>query len=350
MSDVSGLRRQYWRLRYACWPRRRDQVPGYTVLVPVPGDLPVFLDLALAVCATQQAEHRTRTLVLPDVVTPAVRERVARAQPQWRGPLELLPLAALDRAVLPRLGDPGRNHGAQLIRGTAAARSTHVVLHDADLFLLDPRVHDDLYERAARDDLEVLGVSPSWDPWYAARGLHLAATWEQCARVDWLRSFAPHRHIGHDAVVDGERHTFDTTFWPQTHTAPARIAVQAGAEERIVHFNYVISTYRRFQRSSGAFHDDSFRLLLIRLIVDLFSRGEEEYGLPGLDELARGLGAESTPAGRVVYRGEDGDGYRSMRAKLGAMVEGPWSSAEDATRALALLEPFDEFYGVASPV
>jgi hypothetical protein len=341
-----AVRSAYWQLRFARWTRRPAQQLGYTLLIPVPGDLPVFLDLALAVCRTQAAETRLATLVIPDRPSEQVRRRVEEAVPTWPGPLQELPLAALDRAVLPRLGDPGRNHGAQLIRGVAAAPSTHVILHDADLFLMDLRVHEDEFTAACERDVDALGVSPPWDPWYAAHGRQLAATWELCARVDWLRAFPPYRHLGHDAVVDGERHTFDTTFWPQLHTDPRRIAVGEGLADRIVHLNYVISTYRAFQRRGGPFHDDSFRLLLIRLFIDLFARPGDDYGLPGLDELAGGLGRTGDPGVVVGYAAQDADSYRLMRDKLRAVVRGPWSDPERAARCLELLRSFDDFYGL----
>lgn len=338
----------FWRMRYARWGRRLAQTAGYTLLLPVPGDLPVFLDLALAVCRGQAADSRVATVVIPDRPTEAIRSRVSAARNSWPGPLEYLPLPAADRAVLPRLGDPGRNHGAQLIRGVSAARSSHIILHDADLFLMDPLVHEDEYAMARERDVDVLGVSGPWDPWYAARGRQLAATWELCGKVDWLRSFPPHRHLGHDAVVDGESHTFDTTFWPQLHTATERIAVGDRLESRIVHLNYVISTYRSFQRATGPFHDNSFRLLLIRLFADLFARFDDDYGVPALEQLAAGLGHVGDPQFPVGYSEKDGDGYRLMRDKLRAVVEGPWSDPVRASRCLDLLRSFDTFYGVTT--
>jgi hypothetical protein len=175
----------------------------------------------------------------------------------------------------------------------------------------------------------------------------MAATWELCARVDWMRSFPPHRHLGHDAVVDGERHTFDTTFWPQFHTPVSRIAVGQGLEDRVIHFNYVISTYRAFQRRQGQFHDDAFRLLLIRLFADLFAPADESHGLPELEDLAGGIGRLGEPRVEVAYGEQDGERYRRMRNQLRAVVAGPWSDPTRASRCLNLLGAFDDFYGVA---
>ncbi|MFI7589578.1 hypothetical protein ACIB24_21130 [Spongisporangium articulatum] len=343
-----SVRGRYWQARFARWgrPAHPHPQPGYSLLLPVPGDLPVFLELALAVCRLQDPTHRVETLVIPDRSTAAVRRVVADARRDWPDPLRLLPLPAAERLVLPRLGDPGRNHGAQLVTGVRAAQADRIVLHDADLFLRDPRVHADEFELAEKEDVDVLGISPAWDDWYAERGRRLAATWELCGRVAWFRDFPPHRHFGHDAVVDGERHTFDTTFWPQLHTGPGRIDVGVGLAERTVHFNYTISTYRLFQRAARSrepFRDKAFRILLIRLFVELFGRVEHPYGLPTLEQLGDGLHRGGQHL-RVLYSRQDGETYRRVREGLGAVVEGPWSSPERAARCRELLAAFDEHF------
>jgi hypothetical protein len=333
----------YWRLRFRRWGRRLPQQDGYTLLVPVPGDLPVFLDLALAVCRLQKSSSRISTLVLPDLATPAVEAAVAAARPSWPGPLELVRQPALERVVLPRLKDPGRNHGSQLIAGVTAARSSHVVLHDADLFMLPDDVHEGQYAHAVAEDFDALGISPSWDSWYGEHGLTLAATWEMTARVDWLRSFPPHEHLGHDAELFGEVHTFDTTFWAQCHTPQSRIGVRELGDD-VVHFNYVISTYRRFQRHSGPqpFVDNEFRLLLIRLLIDLFDQGRGTYTLPALPELARGL---TVADAQVRYPEDAAEVYRAFRGKVTSILQGPWTSPERRDRATDALAAFDGFYG-----
>jgi hypothetical protein len=58
LSGSVGAR--YWQGRLGRWPVPKEQTDGYSVLVPVPGDPPVSLSLALAVCRHQQAVHRGR--------------------------------------------------------------------------------------------------------------------------------------------------------------------------------------------------------------------------------------------------------------------------------------------------
>jgi hypothetical protein len=347
------IRRAYWKARFSRWPASGPLRAGYTLLMPVPGDLPVFLDLSLAVCRLQQPSSRLRTLVIPDRWTPEIVESFGRARSSWPGDLVLLRLPLVDRVVLPRLGDGSRNHAAQLIAGVARSRSSHVILHDADLFLLRPEIHEDQYRYAVRHDLTVLGVDGAWDPWYSDHGRTLsdygrtlAATWEMTARTDWLRSYPPHRHMAHVDELWGERHTFDTTFWAQCHTDQAVVAVRP-PDDGIVHFNYVIGTYRKFlRRPQGVpFPDPCFLLLLIRVLVDLFDEGGLAYGLPSLRALSASLGRSDEA---VAYPGAEAwQEYAVFRHKTQAILDGPWTSPSRRDAAKAYLAAFDGFYGWA---
>lgn len=342
---VSVDRGDYWRIRLARWRSLRTAAtPGYTLLVPVPGDIPVFLELALKVLARQAADERVETVVLPDRLTPTIRQIVREAQPSWRGPLRLQPLPPPERWFLPAMKSGSRNHGMQVVAGVEAAAGSHVVLHDADLFLLDAGLLDDQYRHCRDGQLACTGVSPVWDGWYATHGLHLAATWEMVASTAWIRRFPPYRHIGHDAELFGETHTFDTTLYPQSVTEPSRIDV-VDRHDGFVHFNYVITSYRDFQRSTSPYQDGDFRLLLIRLFVELF--GEHSVGeceVPDLAALQAGLTDDGLP---VWYpqREARGEVYRDFRTRLGRALTGEYLGSDGRERAIAALAPFDRHYG-----
>ena len=334
----------YWRTRLARWPRRARAAAatsGYALLVPVPGDLPVFLDLALTVLSTQTAEHRVTTLVIPDQATPSIREIVAARRARWVGPLELLELPLPERYLLPRLKSASRNHGMQLVTGINAAGASHIVLHDADLFLLESGALDDQFRRCRDEGLSCLGVSPVWDTWFAEHGLALTATWELCAEVEWLRSFAPHLHLGHDAELFGEIHTFDTTLEPQARTDPALIAWH-DLGESVVHFNYVISTYRLYQHRGPAMVDDNFRLLLIRVLIDLFASDDGAHQLPTLAEMTDVL--RGGAALRFPTRADGAANYRTFRSHLERVLTGPWSSDSQRVAMHGALAEFDAYY------
>ena len=341
----SSLGARYWRARLGRWPAlaRRRASEGYTVLVPVPGDLPVFLRMALAVVKHQQARHRVETLVIPDAVTSAVRRIVKEAGDNWPGPLRLQAFPVPERWALPRLNNPGRNHALQLITGTAHSRASHIVLHDADLFLMEPDILDRQFLACEQRGLACLGVSPVWDPWFAEHHKQLAATWELCARVDWLTSFVPALHMAHENELFGERHLFDTTLYPQAITDPGLIGVQPTAD--IVHFNYVISHYRHFLRNTVAgFPDNRFLLLFVRTLVDVFDEpSSSRYRLPSLAELGSYLD-RTDAAVAFPSAPEGGEKYCHFRERLERILSGPWAEAGQCRSALDQLKPFDEYY------
>jgi hypothetical protein len=332
----------YWSGRFNDWPAPSPAEPGYTLLVPVPGDLPVFLELALNVLARQDSAHRVETLVIPDKMTPAMTAITAGYASTWDGPLRTLALPLPERFVLPLMRNPGRNHGVQLIEGISNARGSHVLLHDADLFLLDAGVLDERWVEASTDKLYALGVSPVWDKWFTTRGYELTATWELLADRDWLRAFPPAMHIGHEAEALGERHVFDTTLRAQLLSDPRRIRTHE-IEDRMVHFNYVISTYRHFQNAKGTFADDKFRLLLIRLFVDLFASYDAPYNLPSLDELAAALGGGDGPVSYPAVTPAAIADYQGYRRNVERILTGPWA-AEKGADLSGRLGPFDAHY------
>jgi hypothetical protein len=286
--------------------------------------------------------------VIPDAVTSSVRQIVNQARDYWPGPLRLQTFPLPERWVLPRLNNPGRNHALQLITGTAHAKTSHVVLHDADLFLMEPDILDRQYLACTQRSLACLGVSPVWDPWFAEHHKHLAATWELCARVDWLMSFVPALHMAHENELFGERHSFDTTLYPQAITDPELIGVQPSSD--IVHFNYVISHYRHFLRNTEAsFRDNRFLLLFVRVLVDLFDvSNSSKYRLPTLSDLGASLGRGETGV-KFPSANEGSDSYRHFRELLERILSGPWAEAGECQVALEQLKAFDDFYLVGVP-
>src|SRR5262245_37932481 len=220
---LARLKDTVWRAAFARWPPLHDTREGYTLLLPVPADLPVFLRLALANAATQDRDGRIETLVIPDVPSAAFTLAYEEASARFdAGPLRLVELRLAARAIQRLAGNQGcTNYFLQIHAGAAAATTTHVLLHDADLFIEDPGFMARHYRRCADEGLACLGVSPAWDHWLREHGFgHVVATWELMMDTRWAREFAPWPPRGHRERPHGEAHRFHRTFDPQAPPAP----------------------------------------------------------------------------------------------------------------------------------
>lgn len=343
-----------WRAAYSQWrlDSPRDLSPGYTVLMPVPADLPVFVRLAIANVAAQDASRRREILIIPDKRGSAIVEAVAASKAETGlSDVRLIALSPLSRAFgrLAR-SDPATNYFLQLHAGVTESATTHALLHDADLFLTDADFLARHYQRCAERGLACLGVSPAWDDWLREHPFsHVVATWEMMFDVRWMRWFAPWRHRAHFGWLDGQWHGCDVTLCTQAKTAPHLCELHPAAGASFVHFNWVIGTYRHFQRSAaGPMHDSRFNLLLIRLLVDaLDGRGSSVRGVPldvpPADELARGL---TDPSQRVTYGGAGtAANYAFFREKIRRLYDGPLFDDAAIDAIEHRLGPFDAAFG-----
>lgn len=329
-----------WQLGYARWPRVAEPVPGYTLLFTVPPDLPVFLVLAVEICRRQDLTGLVETLVVPDRLDVPFRRRVDDAARSWpEGMMRLVEPSPLDRLVRPFLRVPSMIHWLQLVAGVRHVRSTHAVVHDVDLFMLEDGFLRSLFEHCREDRVACVGNAAPWqgndwatDPRFA----HVVALWELMFDLEWMRAGPPARMRPQRGRFGADSFWFETTLLAQARTAPERIARHRPAE--LVHFGWVVGGYRTFQRSKGPFEDDQFRLLLIRLLIDAFDAGGAEYEVPTLADLERGL----TDADRRVFYGAAARGnYATFRTTLDRLLTSDLFPADRIEVLRAGLAPFD---------
>jgi hypothetical protein len=321
-----------WRAAYRRWPRTAvpQLSPGYTLLMPVPSDLPVFLRVALANVAAQDDTGCAEILVIPDRPNAPIAAAFesCKAETSARN-LRLVELPNAARALGWLSGaKPSTYHFLQIHAGVTETTTTHALLHDADLFLTDADFLARHYQRCVERNLACLGVSPAWDDWLREHGFgHAVATWEMMFDIRWMRSFSPWRHLWHYAWLDGQWHGFDTTLYPQARTPPELCELHPDAEAGMVHFNWVIGVYRIFQRNGGRpMEDDRFTILLIRLLTDALDRGDRSappvaIDVPGVDDLVKGI----TDASRSVTYCEERTrtNYADFRERLRRLYRAP---------------------------
>lgn len=305
----------FYRALFGRWPPPPEPEPGYSLLFTVPPDLPVFLRLAVEVCRRQDPTGRIETLVVPDrlhLPFRAVFDEVARSWPD--GKLRLVEHDRRCQVTLPWLKTPSEIHWLQLITGAGAARGTHAILHDADLFALEPGYLRSLFETCRDRDLACLGnaapgAGMEWTE--MPRFAHVVALWELTFELAWMRGQPPDAMRPRKGDFPEGTFWFETSLLAQARTPAARIDRHPPAD--VVHFGWVIGGYRTFQRSRGPFEDDRFRLLLIRLLIDAFDPTGSPYEIPTLDQLERGLRDDSA---RVFYGPNARANYPVFRGHL----------------------------------
>ena len=335
----------FWKSIYTGWEKpERVSAPGYTLLLMVPGDLPVFLQIAMEICALQNAGRRIETVVVPDNISPALLELFKDLKSRWKnGPIRMARLNPFEYFVTRTMNNPHTNCWLQFIRGCNEASTTHLLWHDADLFMTQPDFLENHYQKCAEGGLACLGASQAWDEWYRQNNYgHLVSTWELVLDLKWVRDFKPWQHRGHDGTIHGQMHTFDITFLPQCLTEPSRIRLAAEEAQGFVHFNYVIGTYRKFQNSRGSFEDNGFKLLLVRLLAEAYDRSGWKYEVPSLPLLAAGL---KDPSQRVTFLDPTArTGYPAFRKKLQDLMECGLLNQERKKIIQDGVSPFDEAF------
>jgi hypothetical protein len=321
-----GLSANIYKLLYRRWGRMpAADERGYTLLLLTPGDLPVFLKIAMDVCGRQDSTGRVETLVLPDVASAAFTQAYEGYKKSWPDErIRVVPLTALESIPVKKFQNPHLNCWLQFITGIRNTRSAYAMWHDADLFINDGSFHRRHYEQIAARQLACLGVNRAWDKRFAELGYHqLVATWELAFDVAWARGFKPWQHRGHDALLGGKPVTYDIAFCPMAQTPPEKTAVHDGAESCFVHFNYVIGSYRKFQRAwkSGATYEDQhFRMLLVRLLIDAYDDSGWQYEVPAVAGLAEGLAGA---AARVAYPPQVRGQWAEFRRKFQGLLDSP---------------------------
>jgi len=344
-----AIKNAIWKAAYSRWRAAPgNEEPGYSLLLLVPGDLPVFLRLAADVCGRLDPTNQIEALVIPDRMTDGFARVFADVQRSWpHGNMRLVTMPPLDSFIARRFPNPHTFYFLQLINGIEAARATHVLLHDADLFITNHRSLRDHYQRCTDGDYACLGAEQVWDDWFRHNGYdQVVGTWELMMERQWALSHPPYEHHGHVAKLNGVTHEFDATLLPQCRTDPRRIGLNRIGD--FVHFNYVIGTHRWFQQADGPFEDEHFRLLLIRLLIDACDPSDWPYDVPDIDQLVSGIEGRDRP---VTYTATATRGhYPAFRSKLTSLLECGVFDNEQIETMRRGVEPFDHAFAGAALV
>ncbi len=331
---------------YPRWKRPAGSVrAGYSILLPMPSDLPVFYRIAMRVLGRQNLQNANDVIIVPDNPRRAFRDIVMRDRARSLAvPVVLAESSGLKRAVARVYNRPNHFHWSQIVCGIEHSGSSHALLHDADMFLLEQNFLNDHYAFSLQKGLKVLGISPAWDPWFSKNGYdHVTATWEMLATLEWVRSFPPILLHGHTNRIGGLTHTFDTTYYAQCLTDPPAVACRESGSG-FIHFNWLISGYRWYVKRRKDYCDERFIIMLLRLLIDEFDSDHAYRYIPSWEEMSSHV---PNGHGQLVFPSSEtqGPAYESIREKIGALFSSSLVKKGGRNSINRKLEAFDKYYG-----
>jgi hypothetical protein len=283
------------------------------------------------------------TLVVPDHFSKPFRAVVREVNDGWpQGKVRLVEPTLVSRCVRPLCKTGAAIHWLQLVHGVGATRSSHAVLHDVDLFAVEPDLLQSCYRKCVEGDFACVGLGRPFQgyEWLdIPRFKHVVACWELTFSTDWMRGQPPTAMCPQMGRFPEGTFNFETTLLAQALTPAEKITTLAAT--KLIHFGWVIGCYRRFERTKEPFEDSIFRLLLIRLLINAFDGSDWPYRVPELDELIAGL---SDPRRPVFYAKESKAQYAEFRSEMKRLLESGLFSEERMAPMKEGLEPFDRAF------
>ena len=286
---INNLRLSLIKSIYSKWDNTNTQLnSGYTLLIPTPADLPVFLALALEIVSNQNHTDLKEIVIVPDWPSDAfVNYFKSYLHNILPIPIRFVNINKTDQLAWQFTKSITTRHFTQIVRGVETITTDYFLLHDSDLFLPPGDFLYQQYLSCTKNDYFVYGLDMRRSLTRFDRK-EFVSTWETTFSTKWFKSFPPYMHKGQITNIKGIRQEFDTTLLPQYLSDEKHIGWQDRSNE-YTHFNYVIASYRNFINKKRFLPEYSLKLLLIRLLVDVFDNTDwRYYELPDFEDFLNG--------------------------------------------------------------
>lgn len=176
---------------FARWRRRSPFEDGYTILLPVPMDMPFLLRYALEALRLLDTANCRQIIVTPDGWGDDRGEGMRRVIAEFGDPrVELVGIGPVAQFYIQKMQKSvgsavNTTHWAQIVAGVEHARHGHAFLHDADAFFLDVDALETMYATCRDRGMDTLGVTARWDTFFLKDGYEIPATWELMFSTRW---------------------------------------------------------------------------------------------------------------------------------------------------------------------
>ena len=333
------------------WRTAGTLADGYSILLPMPMDMPFLLWFALEGLREMDTTHCNQVVVIPDGWGSdggQTMERVIQSFDDPRIVLSRLPRTVdlfIHKFQRPRSHIMAANwlHWAMIVEGTNCANSKHAFLHDADAFFIERDSLELQYAECRDRGMLTLGVENRADAFFLANAYTIPGTWEMMYSVPWAISRSALALKGNWRDTPHGPYEFDTMLHAQyLDYTTGKVGVMASPPQ-LVHFHATISTYRAYIDPKNVLvADDLFRLLLLSMLEELVPESARTSILPAPGELARGL---DDPTALIRYDSPRAAGeFRHFRRQINEILLAPVFAGERAAQIREYVRPFDNYF------
>jgi hypothetical protein len=331
------------------WRTAGALADGYSIILPMPMDMPFLLWFALESLRDMDTAHCNQFVVVPDGWGGdggQAIERVVRSFEDPRILLSRMPRMVhffVHKVQSVRSHRTAGLHWAMVVEGTNCANSKYAFLHDADAFFIDSDSLERQYAECRDRGMMTLGVESRADAFFSDNGYAIPGTWELMYSVPWARSRSPVALKPRWKDTPHGRFVFDSMLYPQyLDYESGKVGVML-RPPRLVHFHATILTYRAFlDAKKESVTDDLFRLLLLSMLEDLMPEDIGTRILPRPRELARGLDDPTAPVRYDSLRA--GREFPGFRRQIDELFKAPVFAGERAARIRDYVRPFDNYF------
>lgn len=235
------------------WKALEEPVEGYSIVLGVPWALRHLLTVNLEFLSRADLSGVDRVFIVFDrTKRPGGDEFIGEIRAAFPGlPLDLRFQPRLAGGIVARIHRSKFYASLNWVTGLAACRTRYAILHDFDLYPLDPAYFERIH-RALRDgNLRFSGAEfTHFDGLKDAD--RLVGTWALGIDVEWIRREYRPIECFHDVMeVNGRRVDLDAFSAIQSRTPERELAPGAGAEA-FVHVRNLVSTFLLFSEGRPA--------------------------------------------------------------------------------------------------
>lgn len=229
------------------WKPMAAPEPGYTVVLGVPWDLRHLLPVNVKFMARTDLSGMKRLHVVFDRrKRPGMDELEASVRKEFPHiPFEFSHYPGMAGRVIEKVNVSTFYNSMNTVIALGACRTKYAILHDFDLFPIDPRYFAEVHRTLAERKLRFAGIEAT--PFDGlSEDEKIVGTWCLGIDVEWLRAnWRPIDCFHRVAEFNGRKLNLDPYSWIQTKT-PERDLVTTLDRTAFCHVQNLCSTYLRF--------------------------------------------------------------------------------------------------------